>query len=142
MNELTIKSSQLIKIIVEINFYISVILLVAGGFLSVTDNYSLFQFNQELYGALDNNLRMVMVYLALSETFLVSYSFFTNKLQIMLVVGSFLVLMIGSLAFYAELNAIEVDPNFPLFFLYTGLSHIVFGVMVNIEKNHASTGHF
>jgi hypothetical protein len=37
--------------------------------------------------------------------------------------------------FYGEINTIEIDDNFPLFFLYTGISHILFGVMANIEKN-------
>jgi len=49
-------------------------------------------------------------------------------------VGFFLILMIGSMEFYGEINTIEIDENFPLFFLYTGLSHILFGIMVNIEK--------
>jgi len=111
----------------------SAILLIAGGTLSVT-SYSIFQFNVELYGALDNNLRMIMVYLALSECFIVGYCFFSKKFEILIFVGSFLILMIGSMAFYGEINALEIDPNFPAFFLYTGLSHILFGAMDNIEK--------
>ncbi len=55
----------------------------------------------------------------------------------MIPVGFFLILMIGSMAFYGQINAIEIDENFPLFFLYTGLSHILFGVMAGIERNSA-----
>lgn len=130
-------SFQIIKIIVAINFYMSAVLLIVAGILSVT-GYSIFQFNFDLYGALDNNLRMIMVYLALSECFIVGYCFFSKKFQIMIVVGSFLILMIGSMSFYGEINALEIDPNFPAFFLYTGLSHILFGAMDNIEKTQHS----
>ena len=51
--------------------------------------------------------------------------------------GVFLILMIGSMEFYGEINDVEIDEDFPLFFLYTGLSHILFGVMVGIEKNRS-----
>jgi hypothetical protein len=46
--------------------------------------------------------------------------------------------MIGSMQFYGEINTIEIDKNFPLFFLYTGISHILFGIMANIEKTRAN----
>lgn len=42
--------------------------------------------------------------------------------------------------FYGEINDVEIDEDFPLFFLYTGLSHILFGVMVGIERT-SSDGH-
>jgi hypothetical protein len=133
MNHAAINSFQIIKIIVAINFYMSAILIIAGGFLSVT-GYSVFQFNEDLYGALDNNLRMIMLYLAFSECFVVGYCFFSKKFEILIFVGSFLILMIGSMAFYGEINALEFDPNFPAFFLYTGISHIIFGALDNREK--------
>lgn len=137
MNNAAINSFQIIKTIVAINFYMSAILLIGAGILSVT-GYSIFQFNADLYGALDNNLRMIMVYLALSECFIVGYCFFSKKFQIMIFVGSFLILMIGSMAIYGGVNAMEIDPTFPAFFLYTGLSHIIFGAFDNIEKNNTN----
>ena len=56
----------------------------------------------------------------------------------MIPVGFFLILMIGSIEFYGEINAVAIDENFSLFFLYTGLSHILFGVMVGIERNNSN----
>ncbi len=132
MNNVTKKSTQLI---VEINFYISAIVLIAGGILSISGSYSIFEFNEDLYGALDNNLRMIMVYLAVSECFIVGYCIFRKKFQLMMVVGCFLILMIGSMGFYGDINAVEIDPTFTGFFLYTGLSHITFGFIANIERN-------
>jgi hypothetical protein len=134
MNGIAFKSKQNIKFLLEVNFYISVIVLIVGGMLSVSESYSVFEFNEELYGALDNNLRMIMVYLAITESVILSYCFFRKNFRVMIPVGFFLILMIGSMEFYGEINSIEIDENFPLFFLYTGLSHILFGVMVGIER--------
>jgi hypothetical protein len=135
MNDMTFKGLQSIKFLLEVNFYISVIVLIAGGILSVSGSYSFFEFNEDLYGALDNNLRLIMVYLAITETVILGYCFFRKNFQVMIPVGFFLILMIGSMEFYGQINAIEIDENFPLFFLYTGLSHILFGVMAGIERN-------
>jgi hypothetical protein len=135
MNGMTFKGLQSIKFLLEVNFYISVIVLIAGGMFSGLGSYSIFEFNEELYGALDNNLRMIMVYLAMTESVILGYCFFRKNFQVMIPVGFFLILMIGSMEFYGEINSIEIDENFPLFFLYTGLSHILFGVMAGIERN-------
>jgi uncharacterized membrane protein len=124
-----------IKLLLEVNFYISVIVLIAGGMLSVSGSYSIFEFNEDLYGALDNNLRMIMVYLAVTEIVILIYCFLRKNFQVMIPVGFFLILMIGSMEFYGEINTIEIDENFALFFFYTGLSHILFGVMAGIERN-------
>jgi hypothetical protein len=129
------KGIQGIKFLIEINFYISVIVVIAAGIFSLPGSDSIFEFNEDLYGALDNNLRMVMIYLAITEMVILVYSFYRKIFQVMILVGFFLILMIGSMEFYAEVNTIEIDENFPLFFLYTGLSHILFGVMVSIKKD-------
>ena len=123
---------QSIKFLLEVNFYISVIVLIAGGMLSASGSYSFFEYNEDLYGALDNNLRMIMVYLAVTEIVILIYCFLRKNFQVMMPVGFFLILMIGSMEFYGEINTIEIDENFPLFFFYTGLSHILFGVMAGI----------
>ena len=99
---------------------------------------SFFEFNEDLYSALNNNLRMIMVYLAMTECIILGYCFFRKNFQVMIPMGFFLILMIGSMEFYGEINMVAIDNNFPLFFLYTGLSHILFGVMVYIEKNRAN----
>lgn len=135
INDMAYKGIQGIKFLIEINFYISVIVVIAAGIFSLPGSDSIFEFNEDLYGALDNNLRMVMIYLAITEMVILVYSFYRKIFQIMIFVGFFLILMIGSMEFYAEVNTIEIDENFPLFFLYTGLSHILFGVMVSIKKD-------
>jgi hypothetical protein len=134
MNTILFKS---IKLLLEANFYISVIVLIAGCLLSVSDSHSIFEFNEDLYGALDNNLRIIMIYLAMTESMILMYCFFKHNFQVMIPVGFFLVMMIGSMRFYGEINSISIDENFSLFFLYTGISHILYGVMVRIDKGSA-----
>ncbi len=125
-----------IKLLLEANFYISILVLLTGCLLSVSDRYSFFEFNEDLYGALDNNLRMIMIYLAMTETVILMYCYFRHNFQIMIAVGFFLLLMIASMRLYGDINDIAIDENFSLFFLYTGLSHSLYGVMVRIEKNN------
>ena len=121
--------------LLEVNFYASVILLLAGSFLSVSDNHSLFEFKEDLYGALNNNLRMIMVYLGMTELVILIYCFIKKNFRSMILVGFFLILMVGSTEFYGEINTIEIDSNFPIFFFYTGISHVLFGVIEDIVKN-------
>ncbi len=138
MNSLSNNKFTLLRILIELNFYCAVTLLIGASFLSIYDEYSLFIFNEDLYGALDNNLRMIMVYLAITECVVVFYCFVTKNFRLMMPVGFFLILMIGSMEFYGEINTVAIDEHFPLFFLYTGISHIMFGVMADIEKRLSS----
>ena len=123
-----------LKILVELNFYCAVVLLISLSFLSYSDEYSVFVFNEDLYGALDNNLRMIMIYLALTECVILFYCMVTKGFRLMMPVGFFLILMIGSMEFYGEINTVAIDNQFTMFFMYTGISHILYGVLADIEK--------
>lgn len=124
---MNLKSLDVIKFIVDANFYLSVIVLVYGGLTAVTENYAVFQFNEDLYGAMHNNLRIALLYLAMTEIVVCSYCYVSNQPKLMLFVGYFLVMMLGSLAFYGKINTVPIDNAIYTFFLYTGVSHIVFG---------------
>jgi hypothetical protein len=136
MNTINFKGIDGLKWLLLLNFLISVILLFAGCFLSVSDGYSLFEFNEDLYGALDNNLRMIMIYLGMTELIILIYCAIRKNFRPMIPVGFFLILMVGSMEFYGEINTVEIDPNFPIFFFYVGVSHILFGIMDGIIKNN------
>lgn len=122
-----------LKLVATLNFFISVLVLVISGLLSVSD-YSIFDFNEDLYGALDNNLRMIMFYLAIAELVVLAYAFLSKTFKSMILVGFFLILMIGSLQFYGEVNSVGIDEKFPVFLLYIGLSHILFGAIAVSEQ--------
>lgn len=131
------KIFQTIEYILIFNFVFSVMLLISGSMLSLSDRYSLFEFNQELYGELANNLKVTMIYLTITEIFICAYCFFTKSTQGFVLAGYFFVLMVISVYFYGQLNDVEIDENLYLFFIYTGVSHILFGVRMNLKKKLA-----
>lgn len=125
---------QVIKFFADANFYISVMVLVYGGLTAITEDYSVFEFNEELFGTVHNNLRIALLYLAVTEVVVCLYCFFTHQAKLMAFVGYFLIMMLGSLAFYGKINNVPIDADIPLFFLYTGISHIVFGLLSGVVK--------
>lgn len=134
MTKRTLQSLQIAKFFVDANFYISVLLLVYSAGSAITQNYSIFEFNEDLFGAIHNNLRMALLYLAMTETVICLYCFVTNQPRLMLFVGYFLIMMLGSVAFYGKINGVPIDDNITLVLLYVGLSHIGFGIFSAIEK--------
>jgi len=138
----THNSATWFKFIVAGNFLFLVVLLITACFLSVFEDYSFFQFNLELYGELLNEFRLIMVYLGITEIVVLAYCWLNKNFQLLIFVGFFMVLLIGSLQFYGEVNQVEFDENIPLLFLYAGLSHIVFGILQTLptkQSNHFSS---
>lgn len=117
------------QFVVDINFYISLVVMIMGSAFSLTENYSIFEFNVDIYGELANNLRSIMAYLAFTEIMVFFYCFMTKQYQHFVLVGFFLLMIIGSLTFYGQINNVETDPNIDWCLLYAGLSHIAFGAM-------------
>ncbi len=132
------KSGQALKFVVDANYYISVLVLLYCGFTAVTESFNVFKFDEELWGAMHNNLRMVLLYLAMTEVVIFIYCFATKQPKLMLYVGFFMVMMLGSLAFYGKINGIPIDQNLHLFFLYVGSSHIVFGLLSGLDRSNSS----
>ncbi|MGZ8095460.1 MAG: hypothetical protein ACXWUD_04360, partial [Methylosarcina sp.] len=126
MNDLLYRS---IGFLIEANFYISVISLITAGVMAISGGPSFFEFNEDLYGPLANNLRIMLIYLTIAEVILCSYCFLIKQFKIFIIAGFFLILTSGSLKFYSVINDIAVDENFFVFFLYLGLSHILFGII-------------
>jgi len=125
---------QITKFFADANFYISVIVLVYGGISAITENYSIFEFNEDLFGAIHNNLRMALLYLAMTEIVICLYCLVNKQPKMMLFVGYFLIM--GSMAFYGEINSVPIDRALPAFFLYTGASHIFFGLMSGLVNEN------
>jgi hypothetical protein len=134
MSNANFKAVQVLKFLVDANFYISVLVLVYGGLTAITENYSVFEFNEDLFGAMHNNLRIALLYLAAMEIVICLFCFVSHQPKMMVFVGYFLVMMLGSLAFYGKINSVPIDNNIPLFFLYTGVSHILFGLFSGSER--------
>jgi len=114
----------------QANFFLAAAMVIWVGFTSLDDSLSAFDFNSEYPGALDNSLRIMMVYLAVTEAIVLAYCCVSQNFRSTFFVGIFLLLVVGSLAFYGEANDVVIDDNLPLFFLYTGISHSVYGLLV------------
>ena len=121
------------KFFTDANFYISVLVLVYGCLTAITENYCIFKFNEDLFGAMHNNLRMALLYLGMTELVVCMYAFLTGQPKLMIFIGYFLVMMLGSLAFYGKVNTVPIDNNLYVFFLYTGLSHIFYGLVSSLQ---------
>jgi hypothetical protein len=134
MNIMNSKAMQVTKFFTDANFYISVIVLVYGGLTAVTENYSVFEFNEDLFGVMHNNLRIALLFTGMTEVVVCVYCFVTNQPRLMAFVGYFLILMLGSLAFYGKINSVSIDNAIPVFFLYTGISHVVFGLLSGLRE--------
>ncbi|NOT84132.1 MAG: hypothetical protein HOP02_04960 [Methylococcaceae bacterium] len=133
MSNITTTAMQGIRYLVEANFYFALAILIFGSAVSVSDTYSIFEFNADIYGELANNIRIMMIYIAFTELLIFGYCFMTKQNQYYLLVGFFLIVMIGSLEFYGQVNNVETDPNLDTFFLYTGVSHVLYGAMTKIK---------
>lgn len=124
-----------IQFVIDVNFYLSVLVLIVGGLVPVMSDYMLFEFNEDLYGVFAQNLKMMLLYLGFAEILLIGYCLFRKNKQIFLFVGIFFLLLMSSLPIYEEINTVETDPNISWFFLYIGLSHGFFGLYAYLEKN-------
>jgi hypothetical protein len=127
-----------IRLLIEANFYISVISLISAGIMAIGGGPSFFEFKEDLYGPLANNLRMMLIYLTVAEVILCVYCFLIKQFKIFIIAGFFLILTSGSLKFYSAINGIDVDENFFVFFLYLGLSHILFGIIKSKEQERVT----
>ncbi|WP_394754149.1 hypothetical protein [Crenothrix sp.] len=139
MRNISTYAVQGVNAVIDANFYLSLIIMIFGSAFSLSEQYSIFQFNVDVYGELANNLRAIMGYLAFTETLIFFFCFFTKQYQHFILVGFFLLIMIGSLQFYGQINSVEIDANLYWCLLYAGLSHILFGTMA-VNKNKRSLG--
>lgn len=111
----------------QVNFNAAVILLLISGAATVLGNPLFFEDISDLYGPLANNMRLMMFYLCLIQIAVYSFYTLSNSPTVLAALGIFLLLLIGSLEFYSVINQIEVDENYRLLFIYSGLSHLLYG---------------
>ncbi len=127
---------QWLKHLLAANFFLAAAVLVLGGFSSLSDALSWFDFNSELSGALGNSLRIMLLYLALAEVAVLMFCFVSGSFRPTLFVGVFLLFLIGPLAFYGEVNTVAIDEKLAFFFLYTGVSHGLYGLWAYCSGGH------
>ncbi len=128
------KSLTVVKILVQVNFNAAVIFLLIVSVFSIAGSEFFFSDLADLYGPLAGNLRMMLAYLCLTEVAVYSYCRYSHNNQGLVVLGIFLLFLILSLQFYGYINQIPIDKNYYGFFLYLGLSHILFGAFSSPDK--------
>lgn len=126
-------------LIIKTNLTIAATLLVSAAILTLSGDYQLVDNNSDLYGPLAQNLRLMLLYLAVGEINILLYCWFRNKQPALIWLGLFYLSLIGGLEFYSNVNQIPVDPSYDAFFFYQGLSHILFGMIY--LKNRLFNGH-
>jgi hypothetical protein len=122
-------SLKSIEFLVKANFAVAVILVIVVAVLTLTDDSVLFEDNADLdlYGPLANNLRLILVYTAIAEVNIAWYCWAKQKQSMLLGVGLFYLAMIGGFEFYGFANQMPIEDNYGEFFLYQGISHVLYG---------------
>ncbi len=120
------KGFNVLKLILAVNFNAAVIFLLIVGVISAMGGTLIFEDQSELYGPMAGNLRLMLIYLCLTELAVYSYCRFGETYQGLFVLGIFLLLLAISIEFYGAINQIPIDGNYRWFFLYLGLSHVGF----------------
>lgn len=117
-----------LKIPLELNYAISAILLVSAALMPMIGEGSLFLDEEEIYGPLGNNLRLMGIYLALSDLLLWFYCFLKSDYSSLTFWGLFHLLIPNALQMYADVNDLPIEYESTKLFWYTGLSRIAFGL--------------
>ncbi len=123
-----------LKLLSAINFNVAVVFLLVASLLSVKGSSFFFDNNSELYGPLASNLRLMMIYLTVSQFSVYCLSSYIQNYRILIPVGLFWLLLTGSIEFYGVVNQIVIDEDYSLLFLYMGMSNLIYATTKNAEE--------
>lgn len=127
--ELVNKSRQFLQLLLAVNFIASLIFLLLISAFTLLGSHLIFEDQTELYGPMASNLRLMLVYLCLTELSVFSFCRFSHAYQGLLLLGIFLVLLAVSIEFYGDINEVPVDEYYRWFFLYLGISHVAYAMV-------------
>ncbi|TRW97089.1 hypothetical protein [Candidatus Methylobacter oryzae] len=130
------KTLQLLSMLSAINFNVAVILLLVVSLISAAGSSLIFDNNSELYGPLAGNLRLMLVYLTLSQFSAYCYCSYSENYRLLVPAGLFWLLLMGSIEFYGMVNQIPIDEDYGRLFLYLGLSNLSYGGFMIINGDH------
>lgn len=121
------KMLQWLSMLSAINFNVAVIFLLVVSFISAAGSSMFFDNNSELYGPLAGNLRLMLIYLTLSQFTAYCFCSYTRNYVPLIPAGLFWLLLMGSIEFYGMVNQIPIDEDYGRLFLYLGLSNLAYG---------------
>ncbi len=125
---------QLLNVLAS-NYYASVIVLLIASLVTLSGNDIVFHAERDLYGPLVTNLYMMLLYLALIDIALSLLCCIRDQYHEIIMLGTFYILIIGSLEFYSKVNQVPLSTTYHGFFLYIAISHIAYGIIKQSEHN-------
>jgi hypothetical protein len=128
------KTLKLLSILSAVNFNAAVIFLLIVSLISAAGSSAIFDNNSELYGPLAGNLRLMLIYLTLSQFAAYCFCSYSQNYCPLMPVGMFWLLLMGSIEFYGMINQIPIDEDYGRLFLYLGLSNLVYGGFMVINS--------
>jgi hypothetical protein len=128
------KIMQWLSLLPAINFNIAVIFLLAVSLVSVSGSSLFFENNSELYGPLASNLRLMLIYLTLSQFSAYCFCSYIENYRLLMAVGLFWLMLMASINFYGTVNQIPIDEDYNWLFLYLGLSNLVYGGFMVLNR--------
>lgn len=131
---LTHKSLNLLKLVLAVNFNAAMIFLLLVAVISAIGNAPIFEDQSDIYGPMASNLRLMLIYLCLTELAVYSFCRFGENYQGLFVLGIFLLFLAVSIELYGAINQIPIDENYRWFFLYLGLSHVGFAGLKSANR--------
>lgn len=120
------KLQPIVQLVLAVNFTAALIFMVLVSFMTFLGHSVLFEDHSDLYGPMDSNLRLMMLYLCLTEIAVCSFCHFSKQYQGVLLMGCFLLVLAVSVDFYGEINQVPIDEHYRWFFAYLGLSHVAY----------------
>ncbi len=128
------KNIHSLSVLLSVNFNIAVIFLLVAAFVSAAGSSLIFENNSQLYGPLAGNLRLMMVYLTLSQFAAYCFCSYSENYRPLLPVGLFWLLLMASIEFYGMINQIPIDEAYGWLFLYLGVSNLAYGGIMVMNK--------
>lgn len=128
------KNLHSLSMLLAVNFNVSVIFLLVVSLISAAGSTLIFDNNSELYGPLAGNLRLMLIYLTLSQFIVYCFCSYSENYRPLVPVGLFWLMLMGSIEFYGVVNQIPIDEDYAWLFLYLGMSNLVYGGIMVIKN--------
>ncbi len=133
----TIKT--VLKYSLEANYYLAILVGFAAAIMAISGNEGFLNTGEGFYNPLINNLKIMLAYMMLAESSVFCFCFIKRRYTELVIVGVLLLLIPVGLEFYAQVNQLEIDDTFNIFFLYTGLSHVFYGLLSYFPPTNVRT---
>lgn len=124
-----------LKMVSAINFNAAVMFLLLVSLMSATGSTFFFDNNSDLYGPLASNLRLMLVYLTLSQFGAYCFCSYRQNYRLLIPAGVFWLMLMCSIEFYSVVNQILIDDDYRWLFLYLGISNLVYGGLYSFSKS-------